>query len=324
MVSRGCKRTHTLIVKSRAWSSRCCGLAFVALLWHWGWVGKYSKMLATIKLLHNPRANKVFTHSLIIFSGNGQTKNNENFQYGSETLPIVDKQTYLGIEMTSSGRYTYARDILSKKAYKVLATVKRLFSNSDTTTITIKNKLFDALVKPILLYGCEIWGPELLSYKTHFDKSTIEQVHIKFCKQTLNTPWYTENIACRAELGRYPLSIDIKASIFSYWLRLQHGTVNPLLKEAFHHARNHSQFFDVLNNDETIRMHSTSNTSSQQPVKNARSSIKKQLKKDYIRNWLKARNNTSECSERNLHIKKSNTTTNWKTISELSETQHIE
>ena len=127
--------------------------------------------------------------NMIIFSGNGQTKNNENFRYGTETLPIVDKQTYLGIEMTSSGRYTYARDILSKKAYKVLATVKRLFSNSDTTTIIIENKLFDTLVKPILLYGCEIWGPELLSYKTHFDKSTIEQVHIKFCKQTLNTPW---------------------------------------------------------------------------------------------------------------------------------------
>ena len=43
-------------------------------------------------------------------------------------------------------------------------------------------------------------------------------------------------------------------------------------------------------------MHCTSNTSSQQPIKNARSSIRKQLKKDYIRIWLKARNNTSECS----------------------------
>ena len=57
-----------------------------------------------------------------------------------------------------------------------------------------------------------------------------------------------------------------------------------------------SFIFDVLNSDETIRMHSTSNTSSQQHIKNARSSIKKQLKKDYIRNWLKARNNTSEGS----------------------------
>ena len=101
---------------------------------------------------------------------------------------------------------------------------------------------------------------------------------------------------CRAELGRYPLSIGIKASIFSYWLRLQHKTANPLLKEAFHQAKNQSQLFDVLNNDETIRMHSTSNITSQQHIKNARSSIKKQLKKDYIRNWLKARNNTSEGS----------------------------
>ena len=99
--------------------------------------------------------------NVIIFSGNGQNKNKENFKYGNELLHIVDRQTYLGIEMTSSGRYTYARDILSKKAYKVLSTIKRSFSNSDTTTITIKNKLFDALVKPILLYGCEIWGPEL-------------------------------------------------------------------------------------------------------------------------------------------------------------------
>ena len=115
--------------------------------------------------------------NIIIFSGNGQTENNENFQYGLETLPIVDKQTYLGIEMTSSGRYTYARDILSKKAYNVLATVNsiRLFSNSNTTTITIKNKLFDALVKPILLYGCEIWGPELLSYKTILTKALLNK-----------------------------------------------------------------------------------------------------------------------------------------------------
>ena len=59
--------------------------------------------------------------------------------------------------------------------------------------VEIRNKLFDALVKTVLLYGWEIWGPELLSsYKTHFDKSTIEQVHIKLCKQTLNVPWYTK------------------------------------------------------------------------------------------------------------------------------------
>ena len=57
--------------------------------------------------------------------------------------------------------------------------------------------------------------------KTHFDKSTIEQVHIKFCKQVLNVPWYSENIAWKAELGRYHLSIDIKASLLCHWQRLE-------------------------------------------------------------------------------------------------------
>ena len=58
------------------------------------------------------------------------------------------------------------------------------------TTITIRNKLCDALVKLKLLYEREIGEPELLSYKAYFDKSTVEQVHIKFCKETINTPWY--------------------------------------------------------------------------------------------------------------------------------------
>ena len=35
-------------------------------------------------------------------------------------------------------------------------------------------------IKPVLLYGCEIWRPELLSHKTL--KNAIKQVHIKFCK----------------------------------------------------------------------------------------------------------------------------------------------
>jgi len=57
--------------------------------------------------------------------------------------------------MTSSGRYTYAREILSKKTTNVLSIIKRYFSNSDSATIAVKNKLFDALAKPVLLYACE-------------------------------------------------------------------------------------------------------------------------------------------------------------------------
>ncbi|KAL9978039.1 hypothetical protein ACROYT_G015516 [Oculina patagonica] len=231
--------------------------------------------------------------NIIIFSGNGQNKNNINFKYDNESLQIVDKQTYLGIEMTSSGRYTYAREILSKKATKVLSIIKRSFSNTDSAAIAIKNKLFNALVKPVLLYACEIWGPELLSYKTHFDKSTIEQVHIKFCKQTLNVPWYTENIACRAELGRYPLIIDIKTSIFSYWQRLKYCCNNVLLSEAFQYATTSTTFFDVATNEE---MHQETEPITRQHIKNGRLTMRKTLRNKYSQNWLGTQNSSSSTS----------------------------
>ena len=234
--------------------------------------------------------------NIIIFSGNGQNKNNIDFKYNNETLPVVDKQTYLGIEMTSSGRYTYARDILSKKATKVLSIIKLSFFNIDSATIAIKDNLFNALVKPVLLYACEIWGPELLSYKTHFDKSTIEQVHIKFYKQTLNVPWYTENIACRAELGRYPLSIDIKASIFNYWQRLKHSCNNVLLSEAFQYTTTSTTFFDVVINEEITRGHQVTEPITGQHINNGRLTVRKTLRNQYSQNWLATQNSSASTS----------------------------
>ncbi|XP_078346867.1 uncharacterized protein LOC144632140 [Oculina patagonica] len=167
--------------------------------------------------------------------------------------------------MTSSGRYTYAREIISKKATKVISIIKRFLSNIDSSTIVKQNKLFDALVKPILLYGCEIWGPELLSYKTHFDKSTIEQVHIRFCKQALNKI-------------------------------LEHRITNPILNDAFLYAKKHTKSASLLNDDEALGIHSDNDISAQQLSTNSCCKIKHRLRKNYFLNWSKVRNCASDSS----------------------------
>jgi hypothetical protein len=72
--------------------------------------------------------------------------------------------------------------------------------------------LLDKIVKPILLYGCEIWG---------FGKNDIiERVHLKFCKLVLHLKVSTPNFMVYGELGRYPLEIDIKVRMISYWCKL--------------------------------------------------------------------------------------------------------
>jgi hypothetical protein len=69
-------------------------------------------------------------------------------------------------------------------------------------SVKIQLDLFDKMIKPILLYGCEVWG---------FGKNEVlERVHLKFCKILLNLKSSTPSYMVYDELGRYPIDIDIK------------------------------------------------------------------------------------------------------------------
>ena len=78
-------------------------------------------------------------------------------------------------------------------------------------SISCQLDLFDKMVKAILLYGCELWG---LS-----NCDIIERVHLKYCKLLLNLKSSTPNCMIYGELGRYPLYIDIKQRMVSYWTK---------------------------------------------------------------------------------------------------------
>ena len=75
-------------------------------------------------------------------------------------------------------------------------------------SVKIQLDLFDKMIKPILLYGLEVWG---------FGKNEVlERVHLKFCKILLNLKSCTPNYMVYGELGRYPIDIDIKVRTISY------------------------------------------------------------------------------------------------------------
>ena len=78
-------------------------------------------------------------------------------------------------------------------------------------------------------------------------------------------------------------------SLLCYWQRLEQKSDNPLLHETFIYARNHSQFYDLLNSNETIQMHYKNEViKKQQCVKNTRSSIKQQLQKKIFLRLVKS------------------------------------
>ena len=75
--------------------------------------------------------------------------------------------------------------------------------------------LFDKMVTPVLSYGCEMWG--------FHTASAIERVHLKICKLVVKVSKSTCNEMIYGELERYPLIIERKVKILSYWLTIVHN-----------------------------------------------------------------------------------------------------
>jgi len=63
-------------------------------------------------------------------------------------------------------------------------------------------KLFDMLVRLILLYGSKIWGEK--------SSEQIESVQRRFCRYVLGLPLTATNAAKLGESGRYPISLFVQ------------------------------------------------------------------------------------------------------------------
>ena len=92
--------------------------------------------------------------------------------------------------------------------------------------LSVKIQLFNKMVKSILLYRCEVWG--------FSNNDIIEKGHLKFCKLLLHLKSSTPSYMIYGELGRYPLEIDIKSRIISFWAKLLSGKELKLSKIIYY------------------------------------------------------------------------------------------
>ena len=91
----------------------------------------------------------------------------------------------------------------------------KTFSNTKGTPIRVQVHLFDCMIKPIALYGSQIWGAHLNTwyrqdYKHHTfqsNDSAFEELHTTFCKRVLGVQNKTSSFGAKCELGRYPRAL---------------------------------------------------------------------------------------------------------------------
>ena len=164
----------------------------------------YQKYCEQWKLTVNIDKSKV-----LIFS-KGRPKK-YNFTYNNQVIGIVSEYKYLGIYFSRSGAFNIAKKHIANQGRKALYSLLKR-SKQLCLPIDLQIDLFNKLVKPILLYGSEVWG--------YGNIEVIERVQLKFLKHVLKAKNSTPNSIVYGETGVMPLSIDIQTRQISYWSKL--------------------------------------------------------------------------------------------------------
>ena len=183
----------------------------------------------------------------IVCFTNGRLPQNLQFTYSNSEIEIVKEFNYVGLLLTKTGNFKRAIKTLADKGTKAMYEILKR-GKFHNLSISCQLDLFDKMVKPILLYGCELWG---LS-----NCDIIERVHLKYCKLLLNLKSSTPNGMIYGELGRYPLYIDIKQRMVSYWIKLITGKQSKICSVVYrlmyHLCNTQNANFSWLNIVKTI------------------------------------------------------------------------
>ncbi len=75
---------------------------------------------------------------------------------------------------------TQLKNQASRVMYALIGKCRKLGLSTDLLL-----ELYDRMIVPIMLYGCEVWGPE--------NYTETEKLHLKFCKHLLGIHGRTTN-----------------------------------------------------------------------------------------------------------------------------------
>ena len=168
-------------------------------------------------LIHTAKTGNYASKTKIIAFGNIRGRVPE-FKISGHTLEVVDEYKYLGIYLSKTGSFVAAKSHISEQANKALYA---LLNKSKTLELPsdLQFDLFNKTVKPILLYGAEVWGIGKLDM--------LERIQLKFLKYLFNLKKSTPTYIIYGELGIVPITVEIQSRVFNFWCNLTEDDKTP-------------------------------------------------------------------------------------------------
>ena len=173
--------------------------------------------------------NEIKTKSMVI--GN-KTEARVNLTFNKKDIEQVNQYKCIGVIVCLISRnnedifacnYPYLCDQGRKALFGVLHRLRSI------TPILprVQFKLFDAVIKPILIYGSDVWG------HNKSGTSMIDKVMLRFSRCVLNVKATTSNVMVYGEGGILPPSVYCTVSTMCYMNRLHHMPNNSIVKQVY-------------------------------------------------------------------------------------------
>ena len=151
--------------------------------------------------------------------GGGGPATAEQFFYAGKQLEVVKSIKYLGLtfpQLSKAHGFAGCAEELAAAGRRALFAMRHRAWELGAGAIEQQLRLFDIFVKPVLSYGSEIWGVDILDQPS----SAPERVHRWLCRRLLGLPQGACSAIALAELGRWPLHVLWVQQLVRFWNRL--------------------------------------------------------------------------------------------------------
>ena len=111
---------------------------------------------------------------IIIFNKRGLSLANKfEFWLNGHKVRIVDEYQYLGLKVKPSGSMGIAVQELHDKASRAWFGISNIVAKNKRMEVEKIFNIFDSLVTPVALYGCEFWLPPVIPKKSFSHKNNL-------------------------------------------------------------------------------------------------------------------------------------------------------
>ncbi|UYV76617.1 hypothetical protein LAZ67_14001479 [Cordylochernes scorpioides] len=166
---------------------------------------------------------------IMVFRNGGKPSNKDRWFWNDKPIAITSRYTYLGFPLTPTITTTHPANYFKGKALTAINATHPILIKSKAKSINLSIKLFDTIVRAVLMYAAPLWATE--------HKDLLDNIQDIFIRRFLNLPRYTPGYLIRLETGRISLSVTALKLTLKYWLRVLNMSSDRLPHICFNRTR---------------------------------------------------------------------------------------